>query len=196
MIRTSILLAALVAATVGCTHGAADGKSAAGAEEGTAVTIDHRMQTLSGDAVELAGYRGKALLIVNTASQCGYTPQYAGLQQLWERYKDRGLVVLGVPSNDFGGQEPGSSEEIATFCETNFGVGFPMLAKVHAKGPEIAPLYRTLTTETPEGIRGEVRWNFTKFLIDPNGVPVARFEPKVDPLAPELIDAVEKVLPQ
>ncbi len=160
------------------------------------MTIDHRMETLGGDTVDLSNFRGKALLIVNTASECGYTPQYEGLQKLYDRYKDRGLVVLGVPSNDFGGQEPGSSEEIKTFCETRFGVSFPMLAKVHAKGPEIAPLYRTLTTESPEGIRGEVRWNFTKFLVDTNGTPVARFEPKVDPLAPELISAVEQALPQ
>src|SRR5262245_22318651 len=101
--------------------------------------VDHVVQTLDGKTVSLADYRGKALLIVNTASECGFTPQYAGLEQLYERYRDRGLVVLGFPSNDFGAQEPGSAEEIAAFCQKNYGVTFPMFAKVHAKGPEIAP---------------------------------------------------------
>ena len=192
MRKLTIVLAALAATSLGCSQRAAETP----AEEGRRVTIDHRMKTLAGDSVDLASYRGKALLIVNTASQCGYTPQYEGLQQLWERYGERGLVVIGVPSNDFGGQEPGSSGEIATFCETKFGVDFPMMEKVHAKGPEIAPIYKTLTEETPEGIRGEVRWNFTKFLIDPSGVPVARFEPKVEPLAPEVIQAIEDALPK
>lgn len=196
MAKTTILMAALVASASACSQRAAEPPAAPGAVEAKTVTIDHEMQSLTGEPVSLKSYRGKALLIVNTASECGYTPQYAGLQQLWERYKDRGLVVVGVPSNDFGGQEPGSSEEIATFCETKFGVDFPMFAKVHAKGPDIAPLYRTLTVDTPDGIRGEVRWNFTKFLVDPNGVPVARFEPKVEPLAPELIQAIESVLPE
>jgi glutathione peroxidase len=196
MTKTTILFASLAMASAACTQRAAEPPAAAGTEEAKTVTIDHEMQTLLGDTVSLASYRGKALLIVNTASECGYTPQYAGLQELWERYEDRGLVVLGVPSHDFGGQESGSSEQIKTFCETQFGVGFPMLAKVHAKGPDIAPLYATLTTETPDGIRGEVRWNFTKFLVDTEGKPVARFEPKVEPLAPEVIDAIEKVLPQ
>lgn len=157
--------------------------------------IDHQMQDLAGENVSLSDYRGKALLIVNVASECGYTPQYTGLQKLWETYRDRGLVVLGVPSNDFGGQEPGSSEEIRNFCDTRYRVTFPMMAKVHAKGPDIAPLYKSLTEETGDGIAGEVRWNFTKFLVDPEGRPVARFEPKVDPLAPELVEAVERVLP-
>ncbi len=157
--------------------------------------VDHTVTSLDGKTVNLADYRGKTLLIVNTASECGYTPQYDGLQKLYDRYKDKGLVVVGFPSNDFGGQEPGGAEEIATFCRKNYGVTFPMMAKVHAKGPEIAPIYRTLTEETGEGIKGEVRWNFTKFLIDPQGAVVGRFEPKVEPLAPELVSAVEKHLP-
>ncbi|HSO21336.1 MAG TPA: glutathione peroxidase, partial [Chondromyces sp.] len=134
-------------------------------------------------------------LIVNTASKCGYTPQYASLQKLHETYGERGLVVLGFPSNDFGNQEPGTAEEIGAFCRLNYGVSFPMMAKVHTKGPEQAPLYRTLTAETGESLRGEVRWNFTKFLIDAEGRVVARFEPAVDPMDPQLTSAVEKLLP-
>lgn len=158
--------------------------------------IDHTVQTLKGETVALSSYRGKALLIVNTASECGYTPQYDGLEKLYETYRDRGLVVLGFPSNDFGGQEPGSAEEIGAFCRKNYGVTFPLFAKVHAKGAEIAPLYKTLTQDTGAGIKGDVRWNFTKFLVDPKGDVVARFEPKVEPGSHELVAAVEKVLPR
>ena len=167
---------------------------AARAQE-NAVTIDHTVQTLDGASTSLASYRGKALLIVNTASQCGYTPQYAGLEKLHETYGPRGLAVLGFPCNDFGGQEPGSPQEIKTFCETRFAVKFPLFGKVKAKGAEKSPLYRTLTEETPDGIKGEVKWNFTKFLVDPQGHVVARFEPGVDPSSPELIAAIERVLP-
>lgn len=158
--------------------------------------VNHTVQTLAGDTVSLSQYRGKALLIVNTASQCGYTPQYDGLEKLYVRYKDKGLVVLGFPSNDFGGQEPGPAEEIATFCKRNFGVTFPLFAKVHAKGDEISPLYQTLTQATPSGIAGPVKWNFTKFLVDPAGDVVARFEPNTEPLSPEVITAVERHLPR
>ena len=119
----------------------------------------------------------------------------AGLQELYDEYSDRGLVVIGFPSNDFGGQEPGSAEQIASFCQKNYGVTFPMMAKVHAKGADKAPIYRTLTEETAEDIRGEVRWNFTKFLIDPDGRVVARFESSVKPLSKELTERVEQVLP-
>jgi glutathione peroxidase len=158
-------------------------------------TIDHVVETIEGGQQSLAELRGKAILIVNTASQCGFTPQYAKLQELYGRYKDRGLVVLGFPSNDFGEQEPGDAAEIKEFVASKFAIDFPMMNKVHAKGPEIAPLYKTLTEETPEGIRGEVKWNFTKFLVDPKGHVVARFESPVDPLSPEVTEAIEKVLP-
>lgn len=158
------------------------------------VTIDHTLETLEGAPFSLAEQRGKVLLIVNVASNCGYTPQYAGLQALHERYGPKGLVVIGIPSNDFGGQEPGSHEEIRAFCENEFDVSFPMMAKAHAKGPEMAPVYRTLTTETAAPIAGEVKWNFTKFLVDRDGVPVARFEPKVEPLSAEVVSAIERLL--
>ncbi|WAS98374.1 glutathione peroxidase [Nannocystis punicea] len=157
--------------------------------------IEHTVETLDGGQQKFTELRGKAILVVNTASECGFTPQYAKLQELYGRYKDRGLVVLGFPSNDFGGQEPGDAAQIKDFVASKFAVDFPMMNKVHAKGPEIAPIYKTLTEETPEGIRGEVKWNFTKFLIDPNGHVVARFESPVDPLAPEVTSAIEKALP-
>ena len=162
---------------------------------GDAAVIDHVVQSLSGQEVDLAQYRGKALLIVNTASRCGFTKQYAGLQSIYEKYADQGLVVIGFPSNDFGGQEPGSSDEIASFCKKNYGVTFPMMAKVHAKGPDKAPIYQTLTEQTADGIRGEVRWNFTKFLVDPEGNVVERFESSVAPTSEKLTSAVEGVLP-
>lgn len=156
--------------------------------------IDHRVTTIHGETVALSDYRGKTLLIVNVASRCGYTPQYQGLQTLYERYKDRGLVVMGFPSNDFGAQEPGSETEIASFCNTQYGVTFPMFAKVHARGEDKAPLYKALTEETDEGIAGEVRWNFTKFLVSPGGQVVQRFEPGVKPLDAALVAAVEAQL--
>jgi len=157
--------------------------------------IDQTVQTLQGESLDLASFRGRPMLIVNTASQCGYTPQYAGLQKLHETYGERGLVVIGFPSNDFGDQEPGTAEEIESFCRLNYGVSFPMMAKVHTKGREQAPVYRSLTAETGEGIRGEIRWNFTKFLIDRDGRVVARFEPGVEPTDPKLTAAIEALLP-
>ncbi|MBK9753860.1 MAG: glutathione peroxidase [Nannocystis sp.] len=157
--------------------------------------LDHSVETLEGSKQSLADYRGKAVLLVNVASECGYTPQYAQLQELYGRYKDRGLVVLGFPSNDFGGQEPGDAAQIKEFVTSKYAVDFPMMAKVHAKGPEIAPLYKTLSEDTPDGIKGEVKWNFTKFLVDPSGKVIARFESAVEPMGPELTAAVEKALP-
>jgi len=169
----------------------------AGAEEPTSTAvIDHTVTTLEGDSLDLSTFRGRPLLIVNTASKCGYTPQYAGLQRLHERYGERGLVILGFPSNDFGGQEPGSASEIGAFCRKNYGVSFPMMAKVHAKGSEIAPIYRTLTEQTAEDIRGEIKWNFTKFLVDADGHVVARFGSSVEPEDPALVAAIEKLLPK
>lgn len=156
--------------------------------------IDHTVTSIEGDTVALTGYRGRPMLIVNTASKCGFTKQYDTLQQLYERFGDQGFVIVGFPSNDFGNQEPGTEEEIASFCRLNFGVTFPMMAKVHTKGPDQAPIYRTLTTETADEIRGEIRWNFTKFLVDGDGVVVERFEPAVDPMSDEVIAAVERVL--
>jgi glutathione peroxidase len=182
--RWSILVTLLVVACAG------------GQKRPGSAVLDHTVRTLDGDTVSLSQWRGSVVLIVNTASECGYTPQYAGLQALHERYAARGLVVVGFPSNDFGGQEPGSEAEIAQFCQRNYGVTFSMMAKVHATGPDIAPLYRTLTEDTPPGIRGPVKWNFTKFLVDTEGRVVARFEPDVEPESPAVTGAIEKLLPR
>ena len=162
--------------------------------EVSAAIIDHQVTSLEGEPVDLGTFRGRPMLIVNTASKCGYTPQYEGLQALYEEYGERGLVVVGFPSNDFGNQEPGTAVEIGAFCRKNYGVTFPMMAKVHTKGPDQAPVYRTLTTETPEGIRGEVRWNVTKFLVAPDGRVVARFESAVKPQDEQITSAIEALL--
>ena len=157
--------------------------------------VDHTVTSIEGDTVDLRGYRGRPMLIVNTASKCGYTKQYDTLQKLYEEFGHRGFVVIGFPSNDFGNQEPGTHEEIADFCRLNYGVTFPMMEKVHTKGSEQAPIYRTLTTESPEGMRGEIAWNFTKFLVNGDGEVVARFEPGVDPMDEVIVSAVEGLLP-
>jgi len=156
--------------------------------------IDHTVEALTGEPVDLSSFRGHPMLIVNTASKCGYTPQYEGLQKLWEKYGEGGLVVIGFPSNDFGNQEPGTAEEIGAFCRLNYGVTFPMMAKVHTKGPDQAPVYRALTAESGQKFEGEVRWNFTKFLIDQDGRVVARFESAVDPMDERITSAVDALL--
>jgi glutathione peroxidase len=144
-------------------------------------------------AVSLGEFRGRVLLIVNTASECGFTPQYAGLEQLYRAYKERGLTVLGFPSNQFGAQEPGSEAEIAAFCEKNYGVSFPLFAKIEVNGPHAHPLYRFLKKAKPGifGI-GRIKWNFTKFLIDRHGIVTGRYAPSTDPKA--LSAAVEGLL--
>ncbi len=157
--------------------------------------VDHTVTSIEGDTIDLRGYRGRPMLIVNTASKCGYTKQYDTLQKLYEEFGSRGFVIIGFPSNDFGNQEPGTHEEIANFCRLNYGVTFPMMEKVHTKGPEQAPLYRTLTAESPEGMRGEIKWNFTKFLVNGDGEVVARFESSVDPMDETIVSAVEELLP-
>lgn len=157
---------------------------------------DLELERIDGSKTTLGAWRGKAVLIVNTASECGFTKQYGSLQQLYAAYQARGLEVLAFPSNDFGGQEPGEAQEIASFCSSKFQITFPLFAKVHARGDEIAPLYRLLTEKTPPGVAGPVKWNFTKFLITPQGGVAARFEPAVDPMDTRVTTEVEKVLPQ
>ena len=147
------------------------------------------LNTIDGQPAPMAAYKGKVLLLVNVASQCGYTPQYAGLQSLYEKYRGRGLVVVGVPANNFGAQEPGTNEEIKAFCTRNYKVTFPMMSKVSVKGQDQTPLYGFLTQTG-----GDVKWNFTKFLVDKDGKVISRFESSVRPDAPELIEAVEKAL--
>jgi glutathione peroxidase len=154
------------------------------------------LTTLDGRPTSLADYSGNAVLVVNVASKCGLTPQYAALEQLAQDYGDRGLTVLGVPCNQFMGQEPGTAEEIQTFCSTTYGVTFPLLAKTEVNGPERHALYAELT-KTPDagGQAGDVQWNFEKFLIAPGGKVVNRFRPRTVPDAPEVIAAIEAVLP-
>jgi glutathione peroxidase len=154
---------------------------------------DFSAQTLDGKPAPLAAHRGEVLLIVNTASKCGFTPQYAGLEALWRRYKDRGFSVLGFPCNQFGAQEPGDASEIATFCQTTYDVSFPMMAKVDVNGPSAHPLYAFLKREK-KGLMGSagVKWNFTKFLIDRQGDVVERFAPTAKPRALE--GAIEALL--
>jgi glutathione peroxidase len=158
--------------------------------------LDHTVKLLDGTEKSLAAYRGKALLVVNTASECGFTPQYADLQAVYAKYKDRGLEVLAFPSNDFGGQEPGTPEQIREFVDSKYSVEFEMFDKVVTKGDDKSPLYKTLTEETPDGIKGDVQWNFTKFLVDPQGHVVQRFESPVSPSDPQVTAAIEKVLPK
>ena len=153
------------------------------------------LKTLHGEDTSLAEHAGKALLIVNVASKCGLTPQYTGLEALHEKYKDRGFSVIGVPCNQFGGQEPGSAEEIETFCSTNYGVTFPLMEKVDVNGENQHPLYSELTqVPDAEGKAGDVVWNFEKFLVAPDG-SVTRFRPLVAPEDEDLVKAVEAALP-
>ncbi|HTM50751.1 MAG TPA: glutathione peroxidase [Bryobacteraceae bacterium] len=157
---------------------------------GASSAHEFTLPSIDGAPAPLSEYKGKVALLVNVASQCGYTPQYAGLQKLYERYKDKGFVVLGFPANDFGAQEPGTNEEIKTFCTRNYRVTFPMFSKISVKGSGQAPLYKFLTGSGG----GEVQWNFTKFLIDGSGKVIGRFESGVEPDSAELIGAVEKAL--
>ena len=151
------------------------------------------LQDIDGKATSLKAYNGKVVLLVNVASRCGYTKQYKGLEALYQKYKDRGLVVVGVPSNDFGAQEPGSAEEIKQFCSTTYNVTFPLMAKVHVKGSEQHPLYAALTSKDAS-FPGDVAWNFGKFLVGRDGKVVARFDSAVTPESQELASAVEKAL--
>ena len=153
-------------------------------------------KTIDGANQPLADYRDKVLLVVNVASKCGLTPQYTGLQRLHDRLSARGLALIGVPCNQFGGQEPGTSEEIATFCDTQYGVTFPLTEKIEVNGAGRHPLYSALVgTADAAGYTGDIRWNFEKFVVAPDGTVAGRFDPRTDPEAPELLDAVERVLP-
>jgi glutathione peroxidase len=152
------------------------------------------LNSIDGKPAPLADYKGKVVLLVNVASQCGYTPQYSGLEATYEKYKDQGFVILGFPANNFGAQEPGTNEEIKTFCTRKYSVTFPMYAKISVKGDDQAPLYAYLTKETGTGIAGEIKWNFTKFLVDRDGKVVQRFEPAVTPDSKDVTAAIEKQL--
>jgi glutathione peroxidase len=148
------------------------------------------LTSIDGKPVPLSAHKGKVVMFVNVASQCGYTPQYKGLEATWRKYKDQGFVMIGVPANNFGGQEPGTNEEIATFCSRTYNVTFPMMSKVSVKGSDMTPLYSYLTSATG----GDIRWNFTKILVDKNGKVRKRFESKVEPEAAEVRAAIEQAL--
>ncbi len=164
--------------------------------QGAPVSVyDFKVKTIDGKETSLAAYKGKALLIVNTASECGFTPQYAGLEALYEKYKSQGLVVLAFPSNDFGGQEPGSNAEIKKFCELKYKTTFPLFEKIDVKGDAAAPLYKYLTG-LPGKQGGPITWNFNKFLVAPDGTVVEHFDSKTDPTGSALTQKLEQVLPK
>jgi glutathione peroxidase len=163
--------------------------------DGKAAVLDFKMKTIDGKDTELSQYKGKVVMFVNVASQCGLTPQYKGLQALYAKYKDKGLVIIGVPANEFGGQEPGSDDEIAKFCSSKYDVTFPMLSKVVVKGKGTCPLYAFLTSkDTNPRFGGDIQWNFTKFLVNRKGEVVNRFEPRVAPESTEIVSAIEAEL--
>lgn len=180
--------ASLVTLATSCGHsvqGATQDKSA----------LRFSMESLDGKVIDLAQYQGKVVLIVNVASKCGLTPQYEQLQKLHEKYADQGLAILGFPCNQFLGQEPGSSEEIAEFCKKNYGVGFDMFAKIDVKGDNAAELYKLLTSlDTKPTGAGDISWNFEKFVLGKDGFVVGRFSPRTKPDAPEIIELIEEQL--
>ena len=156
---------------------------------------DFTLNSIDGQPTPLGSFKGKVVLLVNVASRCGYTPQYTALESIYERYKDRGFVIVGIPANNFGSQEPGTNSEIKTFCKTKYSVTFPMMSKVSVKGDDMTPLYQFLTDKAANPqTGGEIQWNFTKFLIGPDGRVITRFEPAVTPDSPEVTGAIEKAL--
>jgi glutathione peroxidase len=183
----SRLICALVVAALTTLASATPGNAA---ESPCPSLLDHKLANLQEEPVSLCQFSGKVLLIVNTASECGYTPQYEGLEKLYRYYRDQGFVILGFPANDFGGQEPGSNKEIAQFCRLNYGVTFPMFAKTSVVGSNATPLYRALAAQTGK----PPRWNFHKYLLDRTGRAVAVFESAVEPADSRLTSQIEKLL--
>ena len=185
MIVGAAAIAALVA-TVGWTENAAAGGKS---------VLDFKMRDIDGKDVKLTKFKGNVLLVVNTASKCGYTPQYEGLESIYTKYKEKGFYVLGFPANNFGAQEPGTEAEIKEFCTSKYHVTFPMFAKISVKGEDQDPLYKFLTSkETDPDFAGDITWNFNKFLVDRKGNVVARFSSKDTPESPAVTQAVEKYL--
>jgi len=154
------------------------------------------LPNIDGKAMPLADFKGKVILMVNVASQCGYTPQYSALEAIYQKYKDQGFIILGFPANNFGHQEPGSNEEIKTFCSRKYSVTFPLYSKISVKGEDQSPLYKYLTKDADPTKTGDIKWNFTKFLVDRNGTVVQRFEPAVTPDSADVVSAIEKLLKQ
>jgi glutathione peroxidase len=194
LLTTLVVIALLLSGTLY----ALIGSPVQAGQEGTMMTIkspllyDFTMNDIDGKPVNLSQYRGKVLLLVNTASLCGNTPQYSELQSLYDRYHDRGFEILAFPANNFGQQEPGSNEEIKTFCFTKYSLTFPLFSKISVKGPDKHPLYQYLTEQSP--YPGEVEWNFQKYLVDRSGNIVGRFHHRTKPSAPEVVKDVERTL--
>jgi glutathione peroxidase len=175
--------------------GSEDKKESPKEEKQMKSIYDFRVADIDGNDVNLADYKGKVLLIVNVASKCGFTPQYKGLQNLYSQYKEKGFEILAFPSNDFMGQEPGTNEQIKTFCQLNYQVGFPLFSKISVKGENIHPLYKFLTEKsTNPKFAGKITWNFNKFLIDRNGNIINRFDSRTEPQSPDVIKAIEETL--
>ena len=158
---------------------------------GSTSVYDFKLKSIDNKEVDLSTYKGKKILIVNTASECGFTPQYEGLQELYSKYKDQ-LVVIGFPANNFGKQEPGTNDEIKGFCSKNYGVTFPMMAKVSVKGSDIDPLFNWLISQKNPDFSGDIKWNFEKFLLDENGQLIRRFKSSTTPMSDELQNAIKK----
>jgi glutathione peroxidase len=181
-----------LAALAGCAY--ADDKPAAKGKK-MASPLDYKMKDIEGKEVDLSQYKGKVVLLVNVASECGYTPQYKGLEELYEKFKGQGFIVIGIPSNEFGHQEPGTNADILKFCQNNYKVTFPMMGKVVVKGDGKVPLYQFLTEkDTNPDHAGEVGWNFEKFLIGKDGKVVGRYKSSVEPMSDGLVGAVKKQL--
>jgi glutathione peroxidase len=192
---TSAFVATLVCSTVLAISLSSRANNAADSGEKMNSIYDFTLKDIDHKEVNLAQYRGKVVLVVNVASRCGFTPQYEGLQKVYAKYKDRGFVILGFPANNFMAQEPGTDEEIKTFCSAKYNVTFPIFSKISVKGDDIHPLYKFLTSkETNPDFGGDIKWNFSKFLFDKNGKVVARFEPTVKPESDPMIQAIEKAL--
>ena len=193
-----IVAAMVLSASAGENHAAepaAETPVPASAERSpeSAMVLGYTMNMIDGTPKNLSDYKGKVVMIVNVASRCGYTPQYAALQSVYEERKDKGLVILGFPANNFGAQEPGTNAEIASFCTSKFGVGFPMFEKIDVSGPNQHPLYKQLASQ-PAPVGGDPKWNFTKFLVDRSGKVVARYEPKSRPDDPALLARIDELL--
>ena len=171
------------------------GATAKEGESQESSVLGFTMRSIDGTDIPLSAYSGKVILLVNVASKCGYTPQYKDLEELYLKYKDRGLVILGFPANNFGSQEPGTDAEIKAFCTTAYNVTFPMFSKISVKGADQHPLYRFLTSDTTDPkFAGDVRWNFTKYLVDRNGTVVGKFSSSAKPLSDDLVGAIEAAL--
>ncbi len=199
MRRTILSLTLTGLLAVGCSSSESNSENKQ-TEATTEMTAEHTntdfmnipLATISGDSTSLAAYEGNVLLLVNTASKCGYTSQYSGLEELYREYKDSGLVIIGFPANNFGGQEPGSNEQIARFCSENFDVTFPMMAKISVKGDDKHPLYTYLTEQSP--FTGDISWNFNKFVVNRDGEVIARFDSGTKPKSEELVGAITRAL--